>query len=470
MRGVLDRGVRSTYKRGRRRMRTILVVAAFGVVLLPLLAQQYGVRNVVTHLDTPWEILWGPDGWIWMTERWGRVSRVHPETGELQVLTVIEDVVEIAESGLMGMALHPNFADTPLVYLVYTYRSSDLRFWNKVVAYRYTGDSLRYEATLLDSLQGWRIHDGARLWILPDRTLLITMGDAGTKENSQDLSNGNGKLLRIRLDGTIPPDNPFPNSPVYAYGLRNSQGLVVVNGQIYVSDHGPASDDEVNRILKGRNYGWPYVMGWCDEPDEQQFCTEHQVVEPMAAWTPTLAVCGLDFYRGNKFPEWNNSLLLVTLKAARVVQLQLNAAGDSIVQEKHYFVRQFGRLRDLCISPDGRVFFATSNRDGRGRNPFPLPEDDRIIEILPAVNSKEEGQLEYRWELRPQHRALEMWVRELPPFGAELCLYNAVGQLLWRRQVRSPQRIRVPVATPGLYVCQLRLVNGDAEVRWVLVY
>lgn len=449
------------------RLCTIVPILIFSSV--GLFGQQYMFRTVVTNLDTPWEILWGPDNWIWVTERWGRVSRVNPETGEQQVLAEIGEVAEVTESGLMGMALHPNFADSPFVYLVYTYRTQDGNLWNKVAAYEYTGDSLRYQATLLDSLYGWRIHDGARLWILPDRTLLITMGDAGVMQRSQQLDNLNGKVLRIRLDGTIPADNPFPDSPIYAYGLRNSQGLVVVGDRIYLSDHGPASDDEVNLILKGRNYGWPNVMGWCDDPDEQQFCQEHQVVEPMAAWTPTLAVCGLDYYNGPKFPEWQHSLLLVTLKAARLVQLKLNAAGDSIVQERHFFVKQFGRLRDLCISPDGRVFIATSNRDGRGKSPFPLPEDDRIIEILPAVNRKDEGRLDSPLRIWTQPQRLQIAVQHQSP-SATLQVYDLYGRLLFERSFQGARQFAVALPAAGAYLCQLRDDRSIIATRWVVVW
>ena len=157
-----------------------------------------------------------------------------------------------------------------------------------------------------------------------------------------------------------------------------------------MSDHGPDTDDEVNLIKPGRNYGWPQVRGFCDTPNEEDFCNEHNVAEPMKAWTPTLAVAGLDYYESGQIEDFNNSLLLMTLKASRLVRLKLNEDGSEIIDEKQYYTNEYGRLRDLCISPDGKVFIATSNQDGRGN---PADVDDRIIELKAAETSvqDEEG-------------------------------------------------------------------------------
>ncbi|OGU15901.1 MAG: hypothetical protein A2X61_01525 [Ignavibacteria bacterium GWB2_35_12] len=349
-------------------------------------------RDLVTGLDTPWEILWGPDGFIWMTERYGRVSRVNPATGEVIEILRIQEVLEDGERGLMGMVLHPRFFSSvpempayPYVYLVYNYGSKD-NTKVKVVRFTYSNNKLESPVELIKDIPGAWNHDGSRMWIDPnDWTLYLTMGDAAVQDRAQNLSSLNGKILRMNLDGTIPPDNPYPNSYVWSWGHRNPQGFVFANGKIYSSEHGPDTDDELNIIYKGRNYGWPNVRGYCDSPNEQAFCESNKVVEPIAAWTPTIATAGIDFYNHNLISEWKNSILLVALKGSMLVQLKLNETGDDVVTQTNYFSGKFGRLRDICISPDGKVYIATSNKDGRGN---PSAVDDRIIEITPTALKK----------------------------------------------------------------------------------
>jgi glucose/arabinose dehydrogenase len=341
-------------------------------------------NTIATDLDTPWEILWGPDDMIWITEREGRVSRIDPETGNKEVLLEITDIVsESEESGMLGMVLHPNFMhpDSQFVYLVYTYVSGGNV--ERLVRYTFDSDTLRDEFILLDGIPAGYYHIGSRVIILPDRTILMSTGDVGSASYALDTNRLHGKFLRLNLDGSIPDDNPIPGSYVWSLGHRNPQGLVrAPSGIIYSSEHGPADNDEVNIIVKEGNYGWPEVHGFCDLPDEQTYCTANNAVEPIAAWTPTLAVCGIDFYDHYAIPEWQNSILLVTLKEDDLRVLKLNASGDTIVSEDTYFNNYFGRLRDVCVSPDGKIYLATSNQDGRANSPFPTAQDDRIIEIV----------------------------------------------------------------------------------------
>ena len=344
-------------------------------------------NSIATGLDTPWEILWGPDDMIWMTEREGRVSRIDPETGNKEVLLEITDLVdEGSENGMLGMVLHPNFMhpDSQFVYLVYTYYVTGNV--EKLVRYTFDSDTLIDEFVLLSGIPAGQYHIGSRVIILPDRTILMSTGDVGSASYALDTNRLHGKFLRLNLDGSVPDDNPIPGSYVWSLGHRNPQGLVrAPNGIIYSSEHGPANDDEINIIEKERNYGWPEVHGFCDLPAEQTYCTANNAVEPIAAWTPTLAVCGLDYYDHDAIPEWKNSLLLTTLKARRVVALKLSQDGRSVLQEDEFFSQWWGRLRDLCISPDGRVFLAVSNADGRGTV---QPGDDRIVEIV-SLNAVE---------------------------------------------------------------------------------
>ena len=209
----------------------------------------------------------------------------------------------------------------------------------------------------------------------------MTTGDAQRTDLPQNTSNLAGKVLRLTLDGLPAADNPFGNA-VYSFGHRNPQGIVFnpTTGDLYLTEHGPSTNDEVNRIVAGGNYGWPNVHGFCDNDigNETGFCSANSVVEPMVAWTPTIAPSGADFYGGTLIPEWANSILFTTLKGSTLYRLQLSDDGKTVLSQEQLFGRQFGRLRDVLVGPRGEVYLATSNRDGRGN---PGAEDDRIIVI-----------------------------------------------------------------------------------------
>ncbi len=337
-------------------------------------------RTLVDSLHVPWEIKWGPEGYIWMTERSGRVSRVDPDNGTLQILKHIKKVQESGESGLLGLALHPDFPDSAYIYIVFTYQVGN-RLFERLSRYTFHNDTLKNPQVLLDSIDGNSFHDGARLMISDDRRLWMTTGDAGDQQSAQRTRDRNGKVLRVTLTGNIPDGNPIGNA-VWSWGHRNPQGLVQLpGGKIFISEHGPATDDEINLIKKGRNYGWPDVKGYCDKSGETAFCRDSNIVEPLKAWTPTIAPCGLDYYNHEEIPEWQSTLLLVNLKQDDLRVLALDRDKDSIISERIYFDNSFGRLRDICIAPDGRLFLATSNRDGRANDGFPVARDDRIIVV-----------------------------------------------------------------------------------------
>ena len=335
------------------------------------------VSAVANNLDTVWELLWGPDDFLWMTERYGRISRVDPATGQVQPLLTIADVRETGESGLLGMVLHPDFSTNPYVYVVYNYLDNNV-LKEKLVRYTYsaTAGTLTAPLVLLGNIAAASTHSGSRLLILPDRTLLMTTGDAQQQPQAQNPASLNGKILRLNLDGTIPANNPTPGSAVYTLGHRNPQGLVqLANGRIYSSEHGPTTDDEINLIEPGRNYGWPNVAGYCDQAAEQAFCTANNVREPITAWTPTIAPAGLTYYDHPAIAGWRGSLLLTVLKNSQLTQVALDATGQSVVGRTN-FLSGFGRLRAVCVSPQGLVYVGTSNRDGRAT---PGPLDDRIL-------------------------------------------------------------------------------------------
>ncbi len=330
-----------------------------------------GIRVVKNGLNHVWEIAWGPDNHIWLTERDGRVSRIDPANGNTSFSFTVPDVVPRGEGGLLGMDFHPDFAKNGYLYLVYNYHN-DGDYREKLVRYTYKNNTLSEPKTLLEGIQAAGIHNGSRIWVTREENpkIFLTTGDASRQNLPQQTKTLNGKVLRLNADGTIPSDNPFPGNPVWSYGHRNQQGLVVANNIMYTAEHGAVTEDEVNIIEKARNYGWPEVEGPCDG-NEISFCNSQRVVEPI--WSSgggTIAVCGLDYYNHDLITQWKNSLLMVTLKNASLRQLKLSTDGRKVTSTNTYFKGDWGRLRDICISPDGKVYLCTSNGN-----------DDKIIEI-----------------------------------------------------------------------------------------
>ncbi len=334
----------------------------------PPTATGIATRVVANGLDHVWEILWAPDNSLWITERDGRISRIDPASGNKTLLLSVPDVVATGEGGLLGMVLHPGFTSNGLVYLVYNYTGT-AGYSEKLVRYTYSNGSLNNPVVLLDGIKAAGIHNGSRL-LIHDNKIYMSTGDAADQSLPQQLSALNGKILRMNLDGSVPSDNPFPGNRVWTFGHRNAQGLVMVGNTMFSSEHGASTDDEINIIEKGRNYGWPNVEGFCNESSEQSFCSANNVKEPLKSWTPTVAFCGMDYYNSDHIPQWKNSLLVTTLKNRRIYMMKLNEAKDQIASVEEYFTNDFGRLRDVCVAPNGKVYIGTSNGGG-----------DQIIEV-----------------------------------------------------------------------------------------
>lgn len=213
----------------------------------PNTSVEIATKIIANGLEHPWEILWGPDNMIWMTERGGRISRVNPSTGAVTPLATIEEVVSNGEGGLLGMAVYPAFTQPSHVYVAYNYNKSG-NYTFKVVRYNYTGGGISNPHVVIDDLDAGNIHNGSRLVISEDEKLFITTGDASDQSHPQNASSRNGKVLRVNLDGSIPSDNPDPASPVWSMGHRNAQGLVFVNDSLFSSEHGPDTDDGEDQV------------------------------------------------------------------------------------------------------------------------------------------------------------------------------------------------------------------------------
>ena len=343
-------------------------------------AVNFRVETVVSNLEVPWSIVWAPDGRMFFTERPGRV-RVY-EKGQLAAAPVltVTDVEESGESGLMSMALHPDFAANRWIYLAYTVSARGQRV--RVVRYSETANGFTEPAVIVDDIPAARFHAGCRIRFGPDRKLYITTGDATERSLAQRLDSLAGKTLRVNDDGSIPSDNPFvgqsnARGEIWSIGHRNAQGLdwQPDTNLMFQTEHGPSGfdgpegGDEVNVVEKGKNYGWPVVHHEQNRPGMEA---------PLLIYTPACAPASAAFYRGSPFAQFRGNLFFGCLRGTRLIRVVLD--GRRVVSQEDLLSDKYGRIRDVAEGPEGYLYFSTSNKDSRGR---PAGNDDRIMRLVP---------------------------------------------------------------------------------------
>jgi PQQ-dependent dehydrogenase (s-GDH family) len=423
---------------------------------------QFTVRVVATGLADPWEITWGPDGFLWVTERMSRkVSRINPADGsKTTLLTITDGYSSESQDGLLGMAFPANFLNGDNdVYLAYTYdtdRGPQVQRRLKIARYTYdpAAQMLGNPVDLITNLPASTDHNGGRLLIGPDQKLYYSIGDQGNNQfgrfcipiRAQDLPTQNditaenwdtyaGKILRMNLDGSIPADNPVirgVRSHIYSYGHRNPQGLVFgPGGRLFSAEHGPKADDEINLIVPGGNYGWPYVSGFKDDqsyvygnwsasvnppcaklrydsftippsvPQQKESAwSSPDYVEPLKTlytvpngynfqdpacrdqsylcW-PSIAPSSIDYVPagGGGFAGWRNSLLVTSLKNGALYCLRLTEDGAWVQGDIARFFKTTNRYRDLALNPDGRSVYIATDSAGLAR-PESGPPTDKL--------------------------------------------------------------------------------------------
>jgi PQQ-dependent dehydrogenase (s-GDH family) len=429
---------------------------------------EFTAHVLATGLGDPYEIVWGPDGYIWATEKSGlKVTRVDPATGAKFTALSLPQAVHTpdGEDGVLGLALHPDLLQHrghDYVYISYTYRTTTpapiTGETRRTKIVRYTFDTgtgqLRSPVDLITDLPGGTQHQSARLRIGPDGKLYYTIGDQGANQlenfcnpnwaqrlptagevRAGDWTAYQGKILRLDVDGSIPADNPVLNlvrSHVWTYGHRNAQGLTFgPNGTLYEGEQGPKTDDEINIIQMGGNYGWPHVAGYRDDraytydnwsasaptPCEQLTFSDLQVPpsvprQPETEWGgsfldpihtfgtvgddfdfadpacaagglyficwPTLADSSLEYYQaenGPGIPGWNRSLIMTTLKDGTVYRLTLTYGGTRLGEVIPLWKSQ-DRYRDTAFSPDGTTIYAATDSAGLVRDADGAPTSD----------------------------------------------------------------------------------------------
>lgn len=311
---------------------------------------------IATKLTIPWMINKTDETFL-IPERVGKLSEIEEATGKVtpQQLNLQKEIVHEGEGGFLGFTLAPDYANSNQAFLYHTYME-DGEILNRVILVERNDSTWEEESVLLEGIPGGRIHNGGRIKIGPDQKLYVTAGDAGVPENSQNKTSLAGKILRMNLDGSIPNDNPFPNSFVYSYGHRNPQGLAWdEKGTLYSTEHGQSAHDEINLIEPGKNYGWPVIEG---------NGTEAGMVTPIyhtgeETWAPS----GIDYANGK--------LYIATLRGSKVRSYDVESGRIDTILDIN------SRMRDVYIE-DSILYTITNNTDGRGN---PKEDDDKLLSI-----------------------------------------------------------------------------------------
>jgi len=326
------------------------------------------VAVVATNLKVPWAIAFLPDKRILVTERAGKVLLIGQDgTMAKNPMALINvQVGANGEGGLLGIALHPNFAQNNFVYLYYTYQSQGNNTRNRIVRMTFHNDTLTDETIIVDGIPGAFFHNGGRIKFGPDGYLYATTGDAQDSSQAQNTQSLAGKILRTTDSGKPAPGNPFGNL-VYSYGHRNPQGIAWdARNILWSTEHGrsaPTGYDEINLIESGKNYGWDTIQG---NETENGMETPKKHSGANSTWAPAGAV-----FVGERF-------FFAGLRGESLYEAVIQ--NNTVTSVKEHFKNQFGRIREVVEGPDGMLYITTSNTDGRGKA---KDNDDKIIRIDP---------------------------------------------------------------------------------------
>lgn len=326
------------------------------------------VTDVTVGLDSPWGLAFLPDGGMLVTEKPGRLRRIDAQGNPSAPLAGVPPVFAVGQSGLLDIVLSPDFANDRLVY--FSYMEPNWR-GNKAGT---TVARARLEADALADVQviyrqepklSSGTHAGSRLVFADDGMLFVAQGENNVRPTAQDLDKLQGKLVRIRPDGSVPESNPFVGRDgvrpeIYSYGHRNMQGAALhpQTRKLWTHEHGPMGGDEINIPEPGRNYGWPiitYGINYSGDPIPEAVGTEAPGMEqPHHYWPKSPAVSGMAFYTSDRFPDWSGNLFIGALATRELIRLELD--GDAIVHEERLLNDRGERIRDVRQGPDGALY------------------------------------------------------------------------------------------------------------------
>jgi glucose/arabinose dehydrogenase len=343
-------------------------------------AKGWRAEVVVSGLSHPWSIAWLPDGSALVTERSGRLRIIRDGRLDPTPVPGLPPLFVAGQGGLLDVALHPDFADNRLVYFTFAAGTADANR-TALARGRFDGQALHDTQVIFrnaDTKSGAQ-HFGSRIVWLPDRSLLMSIGDGGNpptrfageniRNQAQNPGTHFGKVLRLKDDGTPHPDNPAARQPgarpeIWTLGHRNIEGMTrdPVSGRVWANEHGSRGGDELNLIEGGGNYGWP-VVSYSNEywgPRVAEESSRPGIVEPRLVWTPSKAPSGLSFYYGEAFPAWKGDLFSGALKFQQVRRIRLD--GTRVVGEEKLTIGK--RVRDVREGPDGHLYLLTDEDDG----------------------------------------------------------------------------------------------------------
>ncbi len=335
---------------------------------------RFKTEVVADGLETPWGIVKLPDGRFLVTERPGRLRVIADGKLLPEPVAGIPAVRARGQGGLLDIILHPHYETNGFIYLAFSDPQDD-KAHTKIVRGRLEGNTFTDQKTIFeaprDQYTSGGNHFGCRMQFDKDGYLFFSIGDRGDvtrpENNAQQITKVAGKIHRVRDDGTIPPDNPFLDNPdapksLWTMGNRNPQGLRFDGkGTLWETEHGPRGGDELNIIAKGKNYGWPIVtfgINYSGKPITDQ-TSAPGMEDPVIHWTPSIAVAGMDFYKGDAFPEWQGNLFVGALVHKKLVRCEIDA--DNNVTHQEILLQGSGRIRQVACFDDGALYLVYDN-------------------------------------------------------------------------------------------------------------
>lgn len=343
--------------------------------LQPVAAKFTGrIVTLAQGLEHPWGMAFLPDGSILVTERSGRLRLVKSGMLASQPITGLPNIISVGQGGLLDVVLHPDYRQNGWIYLSYS-APGRAGMGTEVARARLAGNRLQDLEIIfrLERKSTTAHHFGSRMAFDRAGYLYISIGDRGERPRAQMLDDHAGSIIRIHAGGRIPADNPFTSHPkakpeIFSYGHRNPQGMALhpTTGELWTHEHGPQGGDELNIIHKGRNYGWPvitYGVNYVSGTSIGEGTHKPGMQQPDYYWVPSIAPSGMTFYTGNKFPHWNGSLFIGSLKFRLLTRLVLD--GDRVIREEHLLRDKLGRIRDVRAGPDGYLYILTDAANGK---------------------------------------------------------------------------------------------------------
>jgi glucose/arabinose dehydrogenase len=340
----------------------------------------YRVVTVVDGLVQPWSIAFLPGGDMLITERPGRLRIVRQGKLLPQPVDGIPKVFTSSQGGLLEVMPHPDFTSNRLLYLTYSKAgATDAQATTTLIRGRFENDRLTNVQQLFEATAQGRNHFSGKIAFDGKGYLFLSAGDRqappeGNLEAhpAQDVSNHQGKIIRLHDDGRVPADNPLlkrsgARPEIWSYGHRNVQGLAIhpVTGDLWANEHGPQGGDELNRIQPGMNYGWPvigYGVNYTTGAAIHAGTHRDGMQQPVNVWVPSIGISGLMIYTGDKFPQWKGNMFAGGMNGQQLSRLTLD--GQRVVSQE-LLVQRMGRIRDVRQGPDGYIYLVTDDREGK---------------------------------------------------------------------------------------------------------